>query len=105
MGEARDVEPAVVLEEGYQVEGGEIARRVVEEHVLRAVVDHETVGDEMPGRRLGKIEHRLLADRLKALQPVLQRFGVGPDAAVELGEARLLRAAVEETDRALEDLS
>ncbi len=36
VGEARDVEPAVVLEEGYQVEGGEIARRVVEEHVLRA---------------------------------------------------------------------
>jgi hypothetical protein len=52
-------------EEGEDVERGEVAGRVVEEHVLGAVVDGDAVGDEGAGHRLGEVEDLALADGLE----------------------------------------
>ena len=61
--EAFDVESAGLgVEEGEDVERGEVARRVVEEHVFRAVMHGKAVGDEGTGSRLGQVEDLLHAE-------------------------------------------
>jgi hypothetical protein len=63
---ALDVERAVGALELRQVDRRQVAGRVVEEQVLRAVVDDEARGHEVRRLRLGQVEHDLLAQRLEA---------------------------------------
>jgi len=48
-----------------QVDRGEVAGGVVEEHVLRAIVDDEPAGHEVMRGLLGEVEHVRLASRLE----------------------------------------
>ena len=56
--ESRRVELAVPVLERDEVEAGKITRRVVQEHVLRAVVHDDAVGDKVMGIVLGEIVDR-----------------------------------------------
>ena len=62
--ESLDIERAVCCFEFQQIERREIARRVVEEEVLRAVVNEDSVGDKMAADRLGQVIHIFDSGRL-----------------------------------------
>ncbi len=71
--ERRRVELAVPVLERDQVEAGKITRGVVQEHVLRAVVHDDAVGDEVMGVVLGEIVDRLRPGRFERCEAVGHR--------------------------------
>ena len=98
----RHIDPAGRIAELHEVQRGEIAGRVVEEHVFRAIVDHEAVGDEVVRDRLGKVEHGFLADVVETRKPILHPVRGGRNGRADRGERLGLRAARQETDLRLE---
>jgi hypothetical protein len=62
---ALDIERAVLAPELHQVHRRQVARGVVEEHELGAVVDDEPVRHEVAGHGLGEVENLLFAERIK----------------------------------------
>ena len=64
---------ANVAAERDQVEAGKITRGVVQEHVLRAVVHDDAVGDEVMGVVLGEIVDRLRPGRFERCEAVGHR--------------------------------
>ena len=73
------IERAIRPAKLHQVDARQIARRIVEEHVLRAVVHDDAVGDEMARHRLCQIEHVLFAarhQRCHAIDPADRAYAV-----------------------------
>ena len=101
--EALDVEASVLAQELHEIDRREVARGVVQEHVLRAVVDDEAGGDEVMGRLLGQIEDVLLTGRLDRDHLVRQIVAVRADFGIEPREDLRLGARRMEADLALED--
>jgi hypothetical protein len=98
-----DVELAVRPPELHEVQAGEVACRIVEENVLGAIVDDESVGDEVLGRLLREIEHLLVAERFDALHRVGEDVLVNGETTVHFAEGFRLGARGIESDLALEE--
>ena len=97
------IELAILPSELHQVQGRQVARRVVEEHVLTAVVDLQAVGDEVVGRLFGQVEDRLFAQGLDGRHLVGQLVPIGSELIVHRLQSHVLRAGRIKADLALKN--
>ncbi len=80
------VERAIRQAELHQIDARQIAGRVVEEHVLRAVVNDHAVGHKVVSDRLGEVVYVFDATRCKRSNMVGHRIGISFHRAIQLGQ-------------------
>jgi hypothetical protein len=98
----RDVELALLVEELGQIERRQIAGRVIEEHVLAAIVHDQTGRHEVMRVRLGQIVDRLFSEEGEAADVIDQRICIRRYVGVQCGQGLDFGAPRQKSDLLLE---
>ena len=76
----------------HQIDARQVARRVVEEHVLAAVVNDDAIGDEMACRRLRQVVHVFFAAGREQRHAIYKRIGIRGHLPIQFGKSLRLVA-------------